>query len=204
MDVYYSPLACSLASRIALYEAGAEARFHRVDTKAGRTDDGEDYRAINPKGLVPAIRTPEGEVLTENAAVLQYIADAHPAARLAPQGFQRHRLQQWLNFIASELHKYVFTPLLSPRHDAAAKALARENAAERFAYLNDHLTGREWLLDEFSVADAYLAAVLNWAQAVQLDLDGYPAVIAYRDRLRARPAVARALGEEFAEYRKAA
>lgn len=204
MDLYFSPLACSLASRIVVYEAGADAAFHRVDTKTGRTADGADYRRINPKGLVPALRTDEGEVLTENAAVLQYLADRFPEAGLAPQGFERYRLQQWLSFIGSELHKYVFTPLLSPRHDAAAKALARENAAERFAYLNDHLTGREWLLDEFSVADAYLAAVLNWAQAVQLDLDGYPAVTAYRDRLRARPAVARALGEEFAEYRKAA
>lgn len=204
MDVYYSPLACSLASRIALYEAGAEARFHRVDTKAGRTADGEDYRAINPKGLVPAIRTPEGEVLTENAAVLQYIADAHPAAKLAPQGFQRYRLQQWLNFIAAELHKFVFTPLFSPKFDDAAKAVAREAAAERFAHLDEHLTGRDWLLDDFSVADAYLAAVLNWAQALQIDLEPYPAVVAYRDRLRERPAVARAMGEEFAEYRLAA
>lgn len=204
MDVYYSPLACSLASRIALYEAGAEARFHRVDTKAGRTADGEDFRAINPKGLVPAIRTPEGEVLTENAAVLQYIADAHPAAKLAPQGFQRYRLQQWLNFIAAELHKYVFTPLFSAKFDDAAKAVAREAAAERFAHLDEHLTGRDWLLDDFSVADAYLAAVLNWAQALQIDLSPYPAVVAYRDRLRERPAVARALGEEFAEYRLAA
>ncbi|MCR5874027.1 glutathione binding-like protein [Phenylobacterium sp. J426] len=204
MDVYYSPLACSLASRIALYEAGAEPRFHRVDTRSGRTAGGEDYRTINPKGLVPAIRTPEGEILTENAAVLQYIADAYPQAQLAPAGFQRYRLQQWLNFIASELHKFVFTPLLSPRFDDAAKMVAREAGAERFAYLDEHLAGREWLLDEFSVADAYLAAVLNWAQAVQFDLDAYPAVIAYRDRLRARPAVARALGEEFAEYRQAA
>lgn len=204
MDVYYSPLACSLASRIALYEAGADARFHRVDTKAGRTAEGEDYRAINPKGLVPAIRTPDGEVLTENAAVLQYIADAHPQAGLAPSGFQRYRLQQWLNFISSELHKFVFTPLLSPKFDAAAKAVAREAGAERFAHLNEHLAGREWILDQFSVADAYLAAVLNWAQAVQFDLEPYPAVVAYRDRLRTRPAVARALGEEFAEYRMAA
>ncbi|MGA0606099.1 glutathione binding-like protein [Phenylobacterium sp. VNQ135] len=204
MDVYYSPLACSLASRIALYEAGAEARFHRVDTKAGRTAEGEDYRAVNPKGLVPAIRTPDGEVLTENAAVLQYIADAYPEAGLAPQGFERYRLQQWLNFISSELHKFVFTPLLSPKFDDAAKAVAREAGAERFAHLDAHLAGREWILDRFSVADAYLAAVLNWAQAVRFDLDEYPAVIAYRDRLRARPAVARALGEEFAEYRLAA
>lgn len=204
MDVYYSPLACSLASRIALYEAGAEAAFHRVDTKSGRTASGENYRAVNPKGLVPAIRTDDGHVLTENAAILQYIADAHPEAGLAPQGFERYRLQQWLSFISSELHKHVFTPLLSPQTDPAGRERARDAAAERFAYLNTHLADREWLLDGFSVADAYLAAVLNWAQAVKYDLSAYPALEAYRDRVRARPAVARALGEEFAEYRQAA
>jgi glutathione S-transferase len=204
MDVYYSPLACSLASRIVVYETGADARFHRVDTKLGRLADGTDYRAINPKGLVPAIRTADGEVLTENAAVLQYIADSHPDAKLAPVGFQRHRLQQWLSFVGSELHKKVFDPLLSPQYDDAAKAYAREAGAQRFAHLNDHLASREWLLDDFSVADAYLAAVLNWAQFVKFELDAYPAVVAYRDRLRARPSVARALGEEFAEYRQAA
>src|SRR5215212_2069639 len=126
MDVYFSPLACSLASRITLYEAGAEAKFHRVDTRAGRTADGQDYRLINPKGLVPALRTDEGEVLTENAAILQYLADKFPEAELAPAGFERYRLQQWLSFIGSELHKYVFTPLLSPRTSEDARARARE------------------------------------------------------------------------------
>jgi len=203
MDLYFSPLACSLASRVTLYEAGAEAKFHRVDTKAGKTDSGEDYRRINPKGLVPALKTDDGQVLTENAAILQYLADRFPAAALAPAGFERYRLQQWLSFIGSELHKFVFTPLLSPKADAAAKALAREGAAERFSYLDAHLEDREWLLDSFSVADAYLAAVLNWAQFVKFDLAPYPHVAAYRDRLRARPSVARALGEEFALFQAA-
>jgi glutathione S-transferase len=203
MDLYFSPLACSLASRITVYEAGAEANFVRVDTRAGRTADGADYRAINPKGLVPALRTDEGEVLTENAAILQYLAERFPEAGLAPTGFERHRLRQWLSFIGSELHKYVFTPLLSPKTSSEARTVATEAARDRFAYLNGHLAGREWLLDSFSVADAYLAAVLNWAQAVKFDLAAYPAVAAYRDRLRARPAVARALGEEFALYQPA-
>lgn len=203
MDLYFSPLACSLASRIVIYEAGADAAFHRVDTRAGRTADGADYRRINPKGLVPALRTDEGEVLTENAAILQYLADRFPDAGLAPQGFERYRLQQWLSFIGSELHKHVFTPLLSPKSDEAAKALAREAAAERFAYLDEQLDGREYLLDTFTVADAYMAAVLNWAQAVKFDLAAYPNVVAYRDRIRSRPAVARALGEEFALYQAA-
>lgn len=203
MDLYFSPLACSLASRITVYEAGGEADFHRVDTKTGRTADGADYSAINPKGMVPALRTDDGEVLTENAAILQYLAERYPDAGLAADGFDRHRLRQWLSFIGSELHKYVFTPLLSPKTSPEARAAATEAAAVRLAYLNDHLTGREWLLDTFSVADAYLAAVLNWAPFVKLDLDAYPAVAAYRDRLKARPAVARALGEEFALFQAA-
>jgi glutathione S-transferase len=204
MDLYFSPLACSMASRVVLYETGAEVNFVRVDTRAGRTADGGDYRAINAKGQVPALRTDDGEVLTENAAILQYLADRAPEAGLAPDGFQRYRLQQWLSFIGAELHKLVFTPLLSPRADEAAKATAREAAAQRFAYLDDHLAGRDWLLDDFSVADAYMAAVLNWAQFVNFDLEPYPNVAAYRDRLRERPAVARALGEEFALWKQAA
>lgn len=203
MEIYFSPLACSLASRIALYEAGADASFHRVDTQAGRTAEGADYRAINPKGLVPALRTDEGEVLTENAAILQYIADRHPDANLAPQGFERYRLQQWLSFVGTELHKLVFQALLSPKAGAEAKAAAREAAISRLDYLNAHLEGREYLLDRFSVADAYLGTVLNWPQAVKLDLSPWPAIVAYRARLMARPALARAVTEEFALYQAA-
>ena len=203
MDVYFSPLACSLASRITLYESGQEAQFHRVDTKAGKTASGEDYRKINPKGLVPALRTDDGAVLTENAAILQYLADRRPTSKLAPGGFARYQLQQWLSFIGSELHKWVFTPLLSPTHPAEGKAKAKEAAAERLAYLNDHLTGRDWLLDDFSVADAYLAAVLNWNQAVKLDFSVYPAIQAYQARLMTRPAVQKAVQEEFALFQPA-
>ena len=182
MDVYFSPLACSLASRITLYESGQEAQFHRVDTKAGKTASGEDYRKINPKGLVPALRTDDGAVLTENGAILQYLADRRPASKLAPDGFARYQLQQWLSFIGSELHKWVFTPLLSPTHPAEGKAKAKEAAAERLAYLNDHLTGRDWLLDDFSV---------------------YPAIQAYQARLMTRPAVQKAVQEEFALFQPA-
>jgi len=208
MDVYYSPLACSLATRIAVYEAGADdkVRLTRVDTKTKTTETGEDYRQINAKGLVPAIRTREGDVLTENAAVLQYLADAFPEAGLAPAAgaAERYRLQQWLSFVGTELHKLVFNPLLSPRANDGAKAFARELAAERFAYLDDHLNDRDYLLDRFSVADAYLAAVLNWSQFVGIDLAQWPAIVAYRDRLAARPALARAMKDEFDLYRAAA
>jgi glutathione S-transferase len=203
MNLYFSPLACSLASRITLYETGHPAEFHRVDTKAGKTAAGEDYRKINPKGLVPAVRTDDGHVLTENAAILQYLADLAPHARLAPQGFARYQLQQWLSFIGSELHKTVFTPLLSPSFPAEARAKAIADAPSRLAYLNDHLTGRDWLLDDFSVADAYLAAVLNWNTAVKLDFTPYPAIQAYQARLMTRPAVQKAVKEEFALFQPA-
>ncbi len=203
MDIYFSPLACSLASRISLYESGQTATFHRVDTKLGRTEGGDDYRQINPKGLVPALRTDDGAVLTENAAILQYIADRRPDVGLAPSGFGRYQLQQWLSFIGSELHKTVFTPLLSPTWPAEGKVKAKADAVSRLAYLNDHLMGREWLLDDFSVADAYLAAVLNWNLSVKLDLTPYPAIQAYQQRLTARPAVGRAMAEEFALFQPA-
>jgi glutathione S-transferase len=204
MDIYFSPLACSMASRIALYETGQDAAYHRVDTRAGKTAGGEDYRKINPKGLVPALRTDDGAVLTENAAILQYIADRKPESGIAPTGFPRYQLQQWLSYVGSELHKVVFQPLLSPAYPAEAKEKAKASAPERFAYLDEHLTGRDWLLDSFSVADAYLAAVLNWNRAaVKLDISAYPALQAYQERLFARPSVQKALAEEFALFQPA-
>jgi glutathione S-transferase len=203
MDIYFSPLACSLASRIVVYEAGLEADFDRVDTRAMRTNSGKDYHAINAKGLVPALRTDEGQILTENAAILQYLGDRRPEAGLAPTGFARYQLQQWLSFVSSELHKPIFTPLLSPSFPPEAKAKAKDSAPKALAYLNDHLTGRDWLLDDFSVADAYLAAVLNWNRAVQLDLSPYPAIQAYQARLTTRPAVGKAMTEELALYQAA-
>jgi glutathione S-transferase len=203
MELYFSPLACSLATRIALYEAGGPARFHQVDNRAKRLADGSDFLAINPLGQVPVLRTDDGELLTENPVVLQYVADRYPASGLAPQGgMARYRLQQWLNFITSELHKLVFTPLLTPQSADGAKDFARGKAAQRFAYLNARLDGREFLLDRFTVADAYLAVVLNWAAFSGIDLASWPAVQAYFARLRERPAVARAFAEEAELYRQ--
>lgn len=201
MDIFFSPLACSMASRIVVYEAGGSANFIRVDTKAGRTADGADYSKINPKGLVPAIRTDEGEILTENAAVLQYVGEQFPEAGLVPGGFDRSLLQQWLSFIGTELHTGVFHPLFVGND--GAKAFAREEAVKRLRYLNDHLDGRDWLLDRFTVADAYLAVVLNWAGFVKLDLSPWPNVTAFLDRAKARPSVAKAMGEEFALFQAA-
>jgi glutathione S-transferase len=203
MDIFFSPLACSMASRIVVYEAGGQANFVRVDTKTGKTADGGDYSKINPKGLVPAIRTDDGEVLTENAAVLQYLGDRYPDSGLAPNGFDRSLLQQWLNFIGTELHTGVFHPLFAPKAGPDAKAFARDEAVKRLSYLNDHLDGRDWLLDRFTVADAYLAVVLNWAAFVKLDLSPYPNVAAFLERAKARPSIAKALGEEFALFQAA-
>jgi glutathione S-transferase len=201
MELYYSPAACSLASRIALYECGAEARYTPVDLRTKRYGDGADYLAVNPMGQVPAIRTDDGHLLTENAVVLQYIADRHPAAGLAPQsGSERYRLQQWLTFIATELHKAVFFPLFDPTSNDGARGFAREKAGKPFNHLNHYLEGREFLLDRFTVADAYLVTVLNWVAPAGLDLSPWPAVQAYHQRLLKRPAVARACGEEFAMY----
>jgi glutathione S-transferase len=202
MDLYFSPLACSMATRIALYEAGANAGFIQVDTRSKRVDDGGDFLAINSMGQVPVLRTDTGELLTENAAVLQYVADRFPSSGLAPQGgVERYRLQQWLNFTTSELHKVVFVPLLDPKASDGAKTYAREKAPQRLAHLAKHLEGREFVLDRFTIADAYLVTVLNWGRYSGVDLAEWPAVHAYYHRMLERPSVAQALSEEIALYK---
>ena len=203
MDLYFSPLACSMDSRIAFYEAGINGNFVYVDTQAKQLADGSDYLAVNPMGQVPVLRTDAGELLTENPVVLQYIADQKPTSGLAAQsGLDRYRLQQWLNFITSELHKVVFIPLLDPTVGSEGKAYAREKAEWRMAHLNSHLDGREFLLDRFTVADAYLVTVLNWARFVNFDLAKWPAVASYFDRISKRPYVAKAMAEEMVAYQQ--
>jgi glutathione S-transferase len=197
MDLYFSPLACSMATRIAFHEAGINARFIGVDTRSKRLADGSDFLAVNSMGQVPVLRTDAGELLTENPAVLQYVADQKPQSRLAPQnGIERYRLQQWLNFITSELHKVVFIPLLDPTSPEEAKIYAREKAERRFSHLSNHLEGREFLLDNFTVADAYLVTVLNWSKFVGPDMAKWPAVKNYFERMIKRPNVAKAMAEE--------
>ena len=201
MQLYFSPLACSLASRIALYEAGAAANFIEVDPKTKQTLTGVDYFTISPLGLVPALRTDSGELLLENAAILQYIGDQFQEANLVPvSGIDRSRLQQWLSFIGTELHKALFIPLFDKGLPDATKAKTLEIGNKRLAYLDKHLERREFLLDRFSVADAYLTAVLNWNIATPVDLEQWPSTSAYLARMKTRPAVARAMQEEFALY----
>jgi glutathione S-transferase len=201
MELYFSPLACSMATRIALYEAGAEADFTRVDLKAKLVADGSDFFLVNPMGQVPVLRTEAGETLTENPVVLQYVAERYPNAGLAPwDAGGRYRLQQWLSFIGSELHKLVFSPLLDRASPEGAKEFARAKAAARCGRLERHLAGRNYLLERFSVADAYLTTVLNWCVPAGVDLLPYPAVQDYHRRMLARPSVAKAVAEERALY----
>ncbi len=192
-----------MATRIAFYEAGVKRNFIAVDTHAKKLADGSDFFAVNDMGQVPVLRTDAGELLTENPVVLQFVADQYPQSGLAPRdGIERYRLQQWLNFTTSELHKVVFVPLLDPTSTDGAKQYAREKADRRLAHLNRHLEGREFLLDRFTVADAYLVTVLNWARFVGIDLAKWPAVGAYFDRIAQRPNVARAMAEEMALYQE--
>lgn len=201
MQLYFSPLSCSASTRICFYEAGTEATFIEVDPKTKRTLDGNNYLEVNPLGLVPTLRTDDGDLLTENAAILQYLAETLPQAGLAPTDSRgRVRLRQWLSFIGTELHKTTFAPLLDASANEGAKSYALEKGAGRLTHLEKHLTGREFLLDRFSVADAYLVTVLNWHVATPIDLSKWPAVLAYFKRLQDRPSVTRAFLEERKLY----
>jgi glutathione S-transferase len=203
MDLYFSPLACSLATRIALYEAGADANYLEVDPKTKVVqNDGSNFREINPLGLVPTLRTDDGLVLTENAAILQYVADHFPEAGISTKpGIDRSRLHQWLCFIGTELHKGLFVPMLDRNAPPDMKTYILGKGLSRLDYLENYLKDREFLLDHFSVADAYLVTVINWTMATPpIELAKWPTVKAYYERLRTRPSIARAIGEEFKLY----
>jgi glutathione S-transferase len=206
MELFFAPLACSMSARIALAEAGAAIDLVEVDTHAKLVlATGEDYRAINPLGYVPALKLDGGTVLTENAAILQYIAEQYPQAELAPPASDRigrAKLRQWLSFISAELHKGLMTPLLGDKTPQEVKSWTMSKYAPRLAYLDTKLKDREFLLDRFSVADCYLTTVLNWTRATpEVDLSAYPNVKAYLERMRARPSVAAALATELPLFR---
>jgi glutathione S-transferase len=205
MDFYFAPLACSMATRIALYELDAKPNYIYVDIHTDPDTrllaDGSDYHAINAMGQVPAIRTDTGEMLTENPVVLQYVADLYPQSGLAPSGgMDRYHLQQWLNFIGTELHKATYIPLLNRNNPDGAKEFARKKLPLRMAYLSSHLATKDFMLERFSVADCYLVTVLNWSAAAGIDLAAWPVIAAYYDRLRQRPSVARAIADEKPIY----
>lgn len=201
MKLYFAPLACSLACRIALDEARLAADFEEVvlSTKTMKRD-GSDFRAINPKGQVPALVRDDGSLLTEGVVVLQWIADQAPERGLAPPPGSEARLalQAWLNMIAGELHAGGFVPQMHPAAPPEARAFARLRIGERYALVAAHLAGRDWLMDRFTVADAYLLAVLNWTEHAGMDLNDWPVLAAWRARVRQRPSVARAMATELA------
>ncbi|MCG7630491.1 glutathione transferase GstA [Epibacterium sp. MM17-32] len=199
MKLYYKPGACPLASHIALHETGRQFEIEAVDTATGRTESGADYRAINPKGYVPALGLDDGTVLTEGAAVLQYIADTTPAAGLAPTAgtLARARMQEQLNWIGTELHK-AFGPLFRAGTSEAEQDAARVAVAGKFDFIETQLAdGRAWLVDDrFSVADAYLFVVSNWANFTGIDLARWPNLAAFVGRCAARPSAQAAMRAE--------
>ena len=198
MKLYYAPGACSLSPHIVAHEAGVPLEIERVDNKAKKTASGADYWQINPKGMVPALQLDGGEILTEGPAIVQYIAEKAPQSKLMPAAGtnERYRVLEWLNFITSEIHKS-FTPLFKPNTPEAYKPIAKENLAARFAYVDQQLAGKTYLLgDQFTVADAYLFTVLRWSSLQQIDLSRYPNITAYMGRVAERPKVKQALQAE--------
>ena len=198
MKLYYAPGASSLAPHIVLREAGVPVELVRVDLKTKKLADGSDYTLINGKGYVPMLELDNGQRLSEGAAIVQYVADSRPETRLAPRpdDFERYRLQEWLNFIASELHKG-FSPLFNPTASEDWKKAARARLELRLDWLAGQLIGRKFLMGEqFSVADAYLFTVLGWGNRVELDLGRWPELAGYAARVAARPAVQEAMRAE--------
>lgn len=198
MKLYFSPGACSLSPHIVLREAGYAFDLERVDLRTKQLKSGGELGEINPKGMVPALVLDDGQVLTEGPAIVQYLADQRPETGLAPKSgtMERYRLQEWLNYISTELHKG-FTPLFNPQTPDDWKKVVRENLHKRFDYLSKRLEGRTWLMGEqFTVADAYLFTVLGWTRFVNMDLSPWPALVQFVERVSARPAVQDALVAE--------
>jgi glutathione S-transferase len=198
MKLYYSPGACSLASHIALYETGLPFETDQIIKTTKMTVGGENFMHLNPKGYVPAIKLNDGSVLTEGAAVLQYIADQKPDSGLAPKAgtMERYRLQEWLTFISSEIHKS-FSPMFNKDSAEEVKTNARNLLAKRFAYVETQLANKLYLMgDHFTVADAYLFVVANWSGHAGFDLGPFPNTREYLARVAARPAVQAALKAE--------
>jgi glutathione S-transferase len=198
MKLYILPGACSLAADISLREAGIKFDLVKVDRKTRKTTDDLDFDAVNSKGYVPALRLDSGELLTENVALLQYIADRNPAAKLAPPAgtMERYRLEEWLSFINSEVHKG-FSPLFAPNASEDMKQYARGNLTKRLGWVAKTLGTKPFLTgDQFTVADAYLFVVLSWSAHVAVDLSPWPALQSFQERVGARPHVNEALVAE--------
>ena len=198
MKLYFKPGACSLSPHIALKESGLQFEAEKVDTKAGKTASGADYRAINSKGAVPALELENGQVLTEGAAIVQYIADQKPESQLAPKAgtLERYRLMEALHYIGTELHK-TYSILFNPKNPDEVKAATREALFKKYEWVQQQLEGKQYLLgDHFTVADGYLYTVTRWSKNVGLDLTRLKTLAAYLERVANRPAVKAALQAE--------
>ena len=198
MKLYYSPGACSLSPHIALHEAGLAHTTALASTKSHKLQDGTDYYSINPLGYVPLLELDNGELLREGPAIVQYIADQAPDKKLAPANgtLERYRLQEWLNFISTEVHKG-FSPLFNPATPEDYKTVVRERLMQRLQWVDSQLAGKQYLMgDQFTVADGYLFTVTNWTQPTKLDISGLAHLAAYRERVGARPAVQAAMKAE--------
>lgn len=198
MKLYYSPGACSLASHIALHETGLPFEIDKVNAATKTTASGEDFMQVNPKGYVPAIRLDDGSILTEGGAILQYIADQQPASGLAPKAgsMERYRLQEWLTFIGTEIHK-TFSPLFNKATTEEVKTNARNLLAKRLGYVEAQLANKPYLMgDSFTVADAYMFVVASWSSHVGFDLSPFPRLKEYIARIVVRPSVQVAMKAE--------
>ena len=198
MKLYYSPGACSLSPHIALQEAGLAYTPVLASTKSHKLQDGTDYYTINALGYVPVLELDNGERLREGPAIVQYIADQVPDKQLAPANgtLARYRLQEWLNFIGTELHKG-FSPLFNPSTPEDYKPMVRERLLQRLQWVDSQLAAKQYLMgDQFTVADGYLFTVTNWTQPTNLDISGLANLAAYRERVGARPAVQAAMKAE--------
>jgi glutathione S-transferase len=198
MKLYYSPGACSLSPHIALLEAGLPYDLVKVDLRAKKIENGDDYLKVNPKGQVPALVMDNGELLTEGPVIVQIIADKAAGKNLAParDSTERYKLQEWLNYITGELHKN-FGPMFSPVLGDDAKAFFKDRVMGKFKYVESVIGGRDYLMGkQFTVADGYLFTMLTWADRLKFDLSAMPNLLAYKARVAARPKVQEALTKE--------
>jgi glutathione S-transferase len=198
MKLYYAPGTCALSPHIALLEAGLKFDLEKVDIRSKRLADGSDYLQVNGKGSVPLLKLDDGRSLTEGPAIVQYIADLKPESGLAPANgtYERYKVQEWLNFISTELHKQ-YSPLFNPANPDEVKKLSRATIAKKLEWLAKQLEGRSFLTGEqFTVADGYLFTVLRWSKITDVDLTPWPVIGKFMERVAARPKVQEALKAE--------
>jgi glutathione S-transferase len=198
MKLYYSPGACSLSPHIVAREAGIPVQLQKVNTKDKSMEGGGDFWKVNARGYVPVLELDNGERLTEGPAIVQYLADQKSESGLAPKPgtLERYRLQEWLNFLTSEVHKQ-FSPLFKPTTPEDYKQIAKQNITTRFDWLDPQLAGKDYLMGkQFTVADAYLFVLTNWTKPTQIDLSKWPNIAAFQKRVAARPKVKEAMQAE--------